>query len=1062
LHDASCGNRGTLALRRGETTVALVGVTPELRHGATQLSAAVHGAAHDLVIAGRPYTIAVGGLLDADAVRPGGEDLVETVRRLQADGRVVVLVAAGHASALIAADCGIGVLGFGDPPWGAHIISPSLGEVPIVLEATVLARSTAQRSVVAAGVGSALASVLALGPGGTAARRSLIAGHTATLVGIGLGTWNGLQLLGSRVVRTHETVDWHALAPGDVLDRLRTTPAGLTSDDASRRAVAPPMRLRSPGVGDAFVAQLSGPLTAVLGVGAALSVAAGSVADGVLIGAGIAVTAGVGAVQRLRTDAAIRRLSNSLSDGVARVWRDGSIRELSPDEVVPGDILLLRAGDTVPADGRVLDAVALEVDESSLTGESLPVAKQSTVVPIATAVGDRRSMVFAGTAVAAGDGEVVVVAVGDAVEAQRDIELGSPPPATGVERRLQDLTSRVVPGVIGAGAVLIVNALLRGAPTRDAVATGVSLAAAAVPEGLPFLATAAQASAARRLSAHGVLVRNPSVLEALGRVDVVCFDKTGTLTKGRLEVRTVDDGDVAVAMPELLAELRPVLAAALRATPVANGERLPHPTDQAVVEAASRAELAADDGAPGWSSVHDLPFQPANGYHAVLGRNDEQPLLSVKGAPEVVLGRCRTRRRANGDVVGLDDEGRDRLHARASALARGGLRVLAVAERVEESVAGLRDEHVNELVFVGFLGIADAARTDAAAAIEEMRAAGIALVMMTGDHWGTAQAVARELGLPSGSCITGSELDRMDDAELDRRVDEVGVFARVTPAHKVRVVRAYQRLGRIVAMTGDGANDAQAIRLADIGIAFGSRATPAARDAADVVIRQGDAATIVRAIAAGRAMWASVRNGLGILLGGNLGEVVFTTGIALVSGSSPLNTRQLLAVNLLTDLAPAMAIASQPPPHGEIDVWREGPEASLGSALARDIGIRAAATAGGATGAWLVGRATGTRSRASTIAFVALVGSQLGQTLVLGWRRPVVAASALVSTGAMFVLVQTPGVSRFFGCRPLGPLGWATAATCSSFATMGAVVAGAVVARHVDDEPAATRVIACS
>jgi magnesium-transporting ATPase (P-type) len=327
--------------------------------------------------------------------------------------------------------------------------------------------------------------------------------------------------------------------------------------------------------------------------------------------------------------------------------------------------------------------------------------------------------------------------------------------------------------------------------------------------------------------------------------------------------------------------------------------------------------------------------------------------------------------------------------------------------------------------------------------------------MLTGDHPQTAEAIGRELHLANGGIVVGSELDAMDDAQLDELVAHATVFARVTPAHKVRIVDAYQRLGRVVAMTGDGVNDAQAIRLADIGIAFGPRATPAARGAADLVIADDGLETLIAAIVEGRSMWASVRAALALLLGGNLGEVLFTTGATIVSGRSPLNPRQLLTVNLFTDLVPALAIALQRPPEHRIDLRQEGPETSLGSRLNHEIAVRAGATAAGATVAWTAARFTGTPTRASTVALAGLVGAQLGQTLVVGYRSPLVVASTAVSVGALVAIVQTPGVSQAFGCRPLGPIGWSISLGSAALATAGAVVAERVLRnRHTPAQEA--------
>jgi cation-transporting ATPase I len=323
-----------------------------------------------------------------------------------------------------------------------------------------------------------------------------------------------------------------------------------------------------------------------------------------------------------------------------------------------------------------------------------------------------------------------------------------------------------------------------------------------------------------------------------------------------------------------------------------------------------------------------------------------------------------------------------------------------------------------------------------------MGAAGVDVVMLTGDHPSTAEGIADELGLlDSGTVLTGQELDELDDDRLVDRLDDVAVFARVTPAHKVRLVHAYQRAGRTVAMTGDGANDAPAIQLADVGVALGENSTSAARGAADVVVPSGEIETVVDAIVEGRAMWWSVRDALGILLGGNLGEIAFTTAGAMLTGRSPLNARQLLLVNLLTDVLPAMTIAVRPPRKVSPDqLLHGGPESALSGALNRSIALRAATTAAGAGTAWVAARLTGTRRHASTVALAALVGTQLGQTMLSGGRDPRVMAASAGSAALLVGVVQTPVVNRLFGCSALGPLGWSIAAGSAAGATAGSVI----------------------
>jgi len=609
--------------------------------------------------------------------------------------------------------------------------------------------------------------------------------------------------------------------------------------------------------------------------------------------------------------------------------------------------------------------------------------------------------------------------------------------AGGVAARLHSLARVMVPLSLGSAGVLLVADLLRAQPFGTAVGRAVGLAVAAVPEGLPFVATVAELAAARRLSQRRALVRNSATIEALGRADVLCFDKTGTLTEGRIALRRVSDGVTSRSIDDLSTVERRVLASALRSSPlVESTELLPHPTDRAVVDGARGVGVRATEGKKGWRPIDEMPFEPTRGYHAVLGSSLEGNLLSVKGAPEIVLAQCTRWRREGGDVV-FDATTRELVQAEFERLARQGYRVLAVAERAASDRRDLDESRIERLRLIGLLALADPVRPTAAAAVAQLQQAGVAIVMVTGDHPSTAEAIAAELNALNGRRImTGPELDARDDDQLAAEIADIAVFARVSPTQKARIVQAYQRIDRVVAVTGDGANDAPAIRLADIGIALGQRATPAAREAADLVVTDDRIETIVDAIVEGRAMWSSVRDALALLLGGNLGEIGFTVGTGVLSPAGSMNARQLLLINVLTDVLPAMAIAVRPPPRITPEMLlAEGPEASLGAALTRDIYRRGVITASAAIAAWVVGRATGTLVHANTVALVTLVGAQLGQTLVVRGRTPLVVTGSLASLAALAAVVQTPGLSQFFGSTPLWPHGWVIALGASAAAT---------------------------
>jgi cation-transporting ATPase I len=711
----------------------------------------------------------------------------------------------------------------------------------------------------------------------------------------------------------------------------------------------------------------------------------------------------------------------------------------SANELVPGDLVALEPGDAVPADCRLITTDQLEVDESTLTGESVPVPKD--VAPtVAATIADRSCMAYAGTTVAAGSATAIVVATGRSTEAGRSASMMlDDAPTGGVQARLRTLAASSVPVSAAAAGAIMLGGLARGRLAQS-VSSAVALAVAAIPEGLPFVATAAELSASKRLAKHNILVRNPRATEALGRVDVICFDKTGTLTEGRIKLRTVSNGRAHRPVDDAGADFRPIIAAALRASPVpVGGEILPHPTDRAVVNGAEHAGIGSTDGAAGWRMVRELPFEPGRGFHAVLGHLPADQMISVKGAPEVVLPRCDAWTH-DGRTERLTDVTRREIDAEVDRLAEQGLRVLAIAERRASGRRQLDDERVDWLELRGLLGLADATRPTAAEAVDRLRRAGVKVVMVTGDHPSTAQAIGAELDLlDGGTVVTGPDLDEADEMTVDALVSKASVFARVSPAHKVTVVRALRRAGRVVAVTGDGANDAPAIRLADVGIALGDQGTDAARQAADMIVVDGQIETIADGVIAGRAMWTSVRDAVALLLGGNLGEILFTVGSSAISSRPALNARQILFVNLMTDLLPALTVAARSPRGVSLEsLAREGPDSSLGTALTDEVTRRAVATTVGTTGGWLAARLTGTAGRASSVAVASLVASQLAQTAVASRGDPAVLAAVGMSFAALVGTVQTPGISHFFGSRPLGPIAWGTVA--------GSAVAASAVA----------------
>jgi cation-transporting P-type ATPase I len=1012
-----------LAVLRRDEPVGFVSVVPE----ADPLTEAVTEAA------GRAGAVEV-----ADDV----ETLLDLVRERQADGQVVALVSAHARAALAAADVGIGVPDrTGAPPWGAHLVCPGFAQVCTVLSAVEVAHKASRYSAWLSGSGSALGMMLGgVGPPRGAITRAYFAVHFATMVALVSGTWLGAQPGRRPAPIPQDRTPWHVMTPRATLRRLDTTPEGLDErESARRREQVADEEPAAPGLAQASADELAGPLTPALTAGAGVSASLGSIADAVLIFCVLGLNAVIGGAQRVAANRELRQLLDTSALRV-RLRRDGATHSQRADDLAPGDVIELQAGDAVPADSRLLEAHGVEVDESSLTGESQLVRKAARAT-LAPEIADRSSMLYRGSAIAAGRAVAVVVATGTRTEAERSAGADGEAPVTGVAARLVSLTKITLPLTVGAGVLLLVVDLLRRSGLSLALGRAVGLSVAAVPEGLPFVATVAELASARRLAKRGVLVRSPSTIEALGRVDVLCFDKTGTLTEGRIRLREVSDGRESRQLSEVTPQLCGVLAAAVRASPWRDTASVPHPTDRSVLDGARQLEIDAHYGVGELEWIDELGFEPSRGYHAVLTRTPDGLLISVKGAPEAVLARCRRWRRGD-DHVTFDAQARAQAEAEVERLAGQGYRVLAVAERAANEPRDLDEERIRSFDFCGLLALADPVRPTAAVAVEQLRHAGVEIAMITGDHPSTAKAIAAELDLRKGKGVmTGAEVDAADDDELARRLPTVAVFARVSPAQKARIVQQLHRTGRIVAMTGDGANDVPAIRLSHVGIAVGAKATPAAREAADMVVTDDRIETITDALVEGRAMWVSVRDALAILLGGNFGEVAFTLTAGLLSSRDTLNARQLLLVNLLTDVLPAMAVAVKPPPHATPEaLLAEGPEASLGAMLTKDIYTRAATTAGAALGGWLLARPVSTPLQASTTALVTLVGAQLGQTMAIRGRTPLVLAAGAGSLLALGAVVQTPGVSQFFGCSPLMPHQWAIALGVSGAATMVDVV----------------------
>lgn len=1013
-----------IVLRRvGERRpLGVLALRPRMAAGSQELVALCGAAGVELAVLRRGDPVAARRVAERARIPMiDGDDAVGVIRERQRGGRLVAFASdsARAAEAFAACDLAIGVADRRQHfAARADLLSPDPRGIAAIIQAGVLRDAAARDAVALSVIGNVAGIVLTWRDVSIRSAGRLVEVVALTSLGAGWLRLRGGERPWSAVAAAADPRPerWGRRPVDEVLHLLESRESGLTSEQAASRARAATVPMRtSHAFLDAVVGQLGSPLTALWAGGAILSLVVGVGTDAAIIAATLGINILAGAWQERRTDRVARALEQLERGASARVLRDGRSVVVRTSEVVTGDVMLLAAGDRVAADARITNAERLEVDEAALTGESLPVSKR------VTGGIDAQRIVLEGSDVTTGTGRAVVVAVGP------ETRLGATAAALGAQEeqrdvlaaRLARLLRQSLPVAAVGGAVVIIVGLLRGQPLLAQVALGTSVVLAAAPEGLPLLTGLGQAAAARRLAGERAVVRRLSAVEALGRVNVACVDKTGTLTRGRLAVRLVATWDEEGSLPgPITGALVDVLRAAALASPHPDAWNLAsHPTDVAVIRGAEDAGLGETIRAP---RERESPFDPMRAHHAtsVGGR------VYAKGAPEMLLDRCEAVR-TGGAQRPLDPAARDAVAAVSRGLAERGLRVLLVAE----GPPGSSPDDPQALTVLGFVGLADPMREDVPNAVRRCHEAGVRVIMLTGDHPLTARTIAREAGLLNGGggVLTGPEIAELDDGALSARLEHSTVIARATPLDKLRIVESLQRRGHVVAMTGDGVNDAPALRLADVGVAMGHGGTEVARQAADVVLLDDDFSTLVRGLVEGRSFWRSTRRALGILLGGNLGELGLVIGANLFGHGAPLGVRQILAVNLITDLLPAVALATQRPPHHRLaELSREG-EAALDAPLRHDIVRRAAATAIPSLATFLLSARAGA-AEARSAAFASIVTTQLAQTLGAGWIdgaiSPPVAAAVSLSAAILFGAFAVPGLRALIELAPLTPRGW--------------------------------------
>ena len=740
--------------------------------------------------------------------------------------------------------------------------------------------------------------------------------------------------------------DWHLREAHELALEHDVNPAtGLNAQQVSQRALRhgpnelPTSRRRSPW--RLLLDQFSDFMILVLIAAAVVSGVIGDLVDTLVILVIVLLNAAIGFIQAWRADQALAALQR-LAAAQATVLRN-KLQQLVPaSDLVPGDIVLLEAGNQVPADLRLIHIAQLKIDESALTGESITVDKHtSALAGTVHALGDRLNMAFKGTTATHGRGRGLVVAIGRATELgkvagllEQDTERSTP-----LQLRLASFGKRVALAVLAICALIFAVGVLRGEAPLLMILTAISLAVAAIPEALPAVVTVLLALGARKMVSFNALIRRLPSVETLGSVTVICSDKTGTLTQNRMQAECLIASDGVTRTPDallpgappdpLVVELLRALALCNDASPAAKGGWQGDPTETALADVAAAAGLAKEALDAQWPREQELPFDAERKRMTTIHHTQQGYVAYTKGAPESVIPLCTSRWQADGmldTVLWL---------TRANALAAQGLRVLAVARRSHEQLpkdCGDIEEVESGLRLIGLIGLIDPPRAEATEAVRDCVAAGIVPVMITGDHPATARAIALRLGLvqePEAPVLTGADLAGMDEETLRTRVQSVRIYARVDPAQKIRIVEALQAQGEFVAMTGDGVNDAPALKRADIGVAMGKGGTDVAREAASLVLLDDNFATIVKAVREGRRIYDNIRKFVRYAMTGNSGEIWTIFLAPLLMLPIPLLPIHILWVNLVTDGLPGLALAAEPAEPGIMQRPPRPPSESL-------------------------------------------------------------------------------------------------------------------------------------
>ncbi len=837
--------------------------------------------------------------------------------------------------------------------------------------------------------------------------------------------------------------------------------------------------------------QLADPMVYLLASAAVVSLLAGKSFDAAVIAIIVLANVVIGVVQEYRAESALDALRR-LSSPRARVVRDDEVRVIDASELVAGDLLVLETGDRVAADARLVTETDLRTDESALTGESEPVEKELVELDECTPLADRLTMAYSSTPVVAGRATAIVVATGmRTVVGQIASEVRSTKRQdTPLQRRLAVLSTRLGVFAVVAAVVIFILGVLRGESMTEMLVFSVAAAVSAIPEGLPTAVSVSLALGVQRMARRNAIVRRMAAVETLGGCTVVCTDKTGTLTKNEMTVtrlwvggqafRVTGDGfspHGEVQTPEGEPADSADAAALLAAGCAANNAVLEEdedgrwvvegsPTDGALLAAAAKGGTSVAAARCDGARIDEIPFSSSTKYMATLDRHEGGVRLHVKGAAERILGYC-DRILLDGEVVTLTDELRARVRSAQDALADEALRVVAGAyhDLPAGTIEADRTDAENGCVFLGMWGLMDPPRSEAIQAVAQAQRAGMTVKMITGDHAATGAAIARQVGIlapdaPPSAVITGAELDLLDDAELKARVSDLAVLARVEPRHKLRVVGALQEIGETVAMTGDGVNDAPALKRADIGVAMGITGTEVSKEAADMVLADDDFATIVSAVEEGRVIYGNLQRVVAFLVMVALGQVAAIAASQLIGWPLPITPVMVLWANLVVASTLTIPLGIEPKHDDVLALPPRSPSAGIiDGPSAWRIGLGAALKAVGMLAVFGVFQMTDGVAHAQTMAFTTLVAFEWAQAIgCRSWTVPLhklgvftnrsLVVGLLAGVALQWLAVSSPSAVKLLGTDPLGPREWAIALAIGSTGLLLSAAIGAVERRR--------------